>query len=217
MWTPAKHWEGQDAFIIGGGNSLKDFDFSVLKNRNTIGCNDAFRLGADVCRVCLFGDASWFHKTRDALGPYEGAVFHVAPSLEKLNFEPKITALRRRGKGLHDEECIGWNFSTGACAVNFAINLGAKRIFLLGIDLALTGGKSHWHEHRAHPTKNEIFGRFCRGFKFIGDSLKLPKYQGIEVVHVTDQQSAMPWFVRMPFREFSIVMEQSPAKIPLWP
>ena len=39
---PDKSWKGQRCFIIGGGESLKDFDFSKLKGELTIGINRAF-------------------------------------------------------------------------------------------------------------------------------------------------------------------------------
>ena len=35
-------WEGRRCFIVGGGPSLKDFDFSQLKGALTIGINRAF-------------------------------------------------------------------------------------------------------------------------------------------------------------------------------
>jgi len=215
MWE--RPWTDQDAFIIGGGSSLKDFDFQLLRGRNTIGCNDAYRLGEDICHICMFGDATWFHKIRaDLMQNFKGPICHVAPSLSKLKM-PGVVSLRRMSVGLWDGEQIGWNFSTGASAINLAINLGATRIFLLGVDLALQKGQSHWHPHRAHPTKPEIFARFRKGFEHIGNALKLPKYSGVQVFHVTDQASALPWFMTMPFREFFVVLEKTPAQIkPVW-
>ena len=210
-WTPERCWEGKDAFIIGGGASLKAFDFSILKGRNTIGCNDAFRLGEDVCKVCLFGDASWFQKNRIDLGEFKNPIFHVAPSLVKMNM-PGYNALHRKPKGLWDGNEIGWNFSTGAGAINLAINMGAKRIFLLGIDLHLTEGKSHWHNHRPRLTPDPIFQRFLKGFQFLAESLKLPKYQGIEILHVIDEHSALPFFMKMPFREFTVLFSVESTK-----
>jgi len=207
-WIPERCWEGQDAFIIGGGASLRDFDFSLLENRNTIGCNDAFRLGENVCKICLFGDASWFHKNRIELGEFKNSIFHVAPSLIRLDM-PGYNGLHRKPKGLWDGNEIGWNFSTGASAVNLAINLGAKRIFLLGIDLQLVNGKSHWHDHRARTTLDPIFQRFVKGFNFIAESLKLEKYQGIEIIHVNNGPVVMPYFMQMPFGEFHVVLEKT--------
>ena len=40
---PDGEWAGQRCFIIGGGESLKDFDFSKLKNELVIGVNLAFK------------------------------------------------------------------------------------------------------------------------------------------------------------------------------
>ncbi len=60
LWKPVKWWDGEDAFIIGGGGSLKSFDWNLLKLENTIGCNNAFQHGVDICKICVFGDVNWF-------------------------------------------------------------------------------------------------------------------------------------------------------------
>ena len=39
---PDDAWKGQRCFIIGGGESLKDFNFSKLKNELVIGVNRAY-------------------------------------------------------------------------------------------------------------------------------------------------------------------------------
>jgi len=210
LWTPERCWEGQDAFVIGGGASLKDFDWDRLRGRNTIGCNDAFRLGPEISKVCLFGDQSWWQKTKHELEHFTGPIFHIAPSLAKLDLKG-ITGLTRKPTGLHEGRNCGWNFSTGASAVNLVINMGAKRIFLLGIDLGLVGGKSHWHDYRPRVTQGEILQRFLKGFKFIGDGLKLPQYQGVQVIHVSDGPVVMPFFMKMPFAELYTIIPKPEA------
>lgn len=211
LWEPETPWQGQDAFIIGGGASLRSFDFNLLKGRNTIGCNDAFRLGEEVVKICLFGDASWFHRTAFALDKFKNPIFNVAPSLLSLQ-TPMLTHLIRKGKGLHEGNAIGWNFSTGASAVNLAINMGATRVFLLGIDLMLIDGRSHWHEHRHHKTREMIFGRFLKGFSAIADSLRLPKYQDVQVIHICHGSSPMPFFLKMSFEELHQVLHIPASK-----
>lgn len=214
LWTPERCWEGQDAFVIGGGASLRSFDFSKLTGLNTIGCNDAFRLGEAICKVCLFGDASWWQKNKFELEKFKGQMFHVAPSLARLDL-PNITGLNRKQTGIADGANIAWNWSTGGAAVNLAINMGAKRIFLLGIDLGLTGGKSHWHDHRPRPTQDQILQRFLGGFKKLSEGLKLPQYEGIQVIHVSDGPVVMPFFMKMPFGELDTVLAQNkPVEVP---
>ena len=63
-WKPEPIWKDQEAFIIGGGPSLRDFDWSLLRDKNTIGCNNAFRLGPDICKICLFVDCGFIFSGR---------------------------------------------------------------------------------------------------------------------------------------------------------
>jgi len=37
-------WEGETAFIVGGGPSLLDVDISVLEGKRVIGVNNAYQL-----------------------------------------------------------------------------------------------------------------------------------------------------------------------------
>jgi len=55
MWKPPKIWQGSPAFIIGGGPSVNDVDFSLIKHHRIIGVNNSYQLG-DWVDVCWFGD-----------------------------------------------------------------------------------------------------------------------------------------------------------------
>jgi hypothetical protein len=55
MFNPPKIWKGRVAFILGGGPSLNDVDFALIKEERVIGVNNAYKLGAWV-DVCYSGD-----------------------------------------------------------------------------------------------------------------------------------------------------------------
>ena len=69
-WKPTETWKGQDVFVIGGGPSLRSFDWSLLSNELTVGCNTAFTLGPEICKLCVFGDPIWFNSFRSELKSY---------------------------------------------------------------------------------------------------------------------------------------------------
>jgi len=199
-WIPPRDWEGQTAFIIGGGPSLARFDFTKLIGRNTIGCNDAFQLGPEIVRYCLFGDASFFHKHRDKLMASKVEQITCAPAL--LHFQLiKIHKMNRVRDGIHDKDTLGWNYSTGAAAVNLAFSMGAKRIFLLGFDMGKQpDGKSHWHNNPRKVIKEESYTRFIRGFHTLAQSIS--RFPDVKVFNVTDGSSRLPVFDRLSFTEF---------------
>jgi len=207
MWTPEKEWLGQDAFIIGGGSSLRTFEFKVLKGKNVIGCNDAFRLGADIVKICIFGDAPWFHKVKWDLDNFKGRVVAISNDIEPYKRIPWLLQMEREPHGLSlTPGHLAWNYSTGAASVNLALTLGAANVYLLGFDMdkSPTTGDTHWHYHRGTRTPASSFERFLGGFAALYDGLK--KFPNSKVFNVTDGTSKLPHFQRMSFHELKGVL-----------
>ena len=203
LWTPTREWEGQDAYLIGGGPSLTGFDFSRLAGSNVIGCNDAFHLGAEIVTFCIFGDPSWWQKVKWELEKFEGRVVTNAPTILPYKVPGLLKMLRERD-GIHSGSTLGWNYSTGAAAINLATSLGAHRIFLLGYDLGNAGSKSHWHAHNGKVTQDYAFKRFMRGFDMVKQHLP----EGVEVLNVTDGTTKLEAFPKINFEVFWEIFNQ---------
>ena len=197
-WIPKRVWDGRDVYIIGGGKSLEHFDWSLLHNKCTIGCNDAFKHGVDVSKVCFFGDTRWFDVFKQDLEKYEGTVFTNAPALYKTKIK-WLWVMQRESSGIHTKS-LGWNFSTGACAINLAVLLGAKRIYLLGFDMQLIDGQANWHLNLLTQPNKDIFFKFIEGFTLLKKDLD-KKCSDIEVINVTDH-SSLDVFPKIGVEEF---------------
>ncbi len=200
-WIPVKWWEGQDAFIIGGGDSLKSFDWNLLRSENTIGCNDAFLHGIDICKICIFGDPDWFKAFKCQLEQYKGTVFTNVQKLNKSRID-WLWTMDRAASGLHgqDGKALGWNYNTGALAINLALLLGVKRIFLLGFDMQLSeDGKGNWHSNKLNKPDAKIYAKFLRGFKAL--TKELNKFPGVEIINVTDD-SKLEVFPKVSVEDF---------------
>lgn len=203
LWTPEREWEGQDAFLIGGGPSLTGFKFQSLAGKNVIGCNDAFHLGPGIISICAFGDAAWWQKNKFKLEKFPNRIVTSAPSM--LPFKvPNMLKMERERDGIHSGNKIGWNYSTGAMAINLAISLGAKRIFLLGYDVSSQGHTHHWHNHNPKPIHGDSFARFMEGFH----TLKAAIPAGVEVFNVTDGISKLTCFPTISFAMFQSVLDE---------
>lgn len=152
---PGQDWKDEPCFLIGGGASLLGFDFSrLLRTRaRVIVCNKGFthvpfadmivamdsdlyraihhnQLGQDVKRQFLEfqGLKVWID-----LNNYRMAgVYYVF-----RENEPVIH------KKVHAGVYAGNNTGVGALAL--ACTLGCNPIYLLGYDMQLTKGKSHFH------------------------------------------------------------------------
>ncbi len=198
-WNPEIKWKDEDVFIIGGGDSLREFDWSLLKNELTIGCNDAFRLGKETCKICVFGDAPWFRKNEKELAKFEGVVFTNSTQLLHTRL-PWLWTMPRKPKGLYTN-ALAWNDSTGATAVNLALILGAKRIFLLGFDMHVSErGRVNWHDEPKTKTGKRAFEKFLIGFTQLNVSLK-KNFSGREIINVTDD-SDLDLFLKISVNKF---------------
>ena len=186
-WTPKPLWKNEDVFIIGGGASLRDFNWDLLILERTIGCNTAFTLGKDVCKICIFGDAKWFRKHERQLAQYAaagGIVFTNCLAYQRSNIDWLWTLPRKpRGLGLNE---LGWNKNTGASALNLALILGAKRVFLLGFDMHLSPDrKPNWHDQLIDKPNPKVYRDFILNFTYVAMDLKR-LFPGREVINVTD-------------------------------
>jgi len=150
FWDPPALWSGETTYIIGGGPSLKGFDWSHLHDKHVVGCNDAYLLG-DWVDVCVFGDRDWFMlhwkdevkvngTAQEGLPKFAGL---RVTNLESCARIPGLLVCRRRGLGINMRpRQLSWNLNTGGLAINLAARLGASVIVLLGFDMKLEeGGK----------------------------------------------------------------------------
>jgi len=201
-WEIVETWKDQDVFIIGGGNSLRNFDWSLLFDECTIGCNMAFIHGSQVCKICIFGDTKWFRRFKLDLMAFDGIVFtsHKEYAKSKIDW---LWTLPRKPKGLSKTE-LGWNLNTGSNAINLALILGAKRVYLLGFDMKLLDrAKPNWHDlliNGIDTFNDPLYKRFNEGFRKVAECL--PRvFPGREVFNVTDD-SGLDVFPKISCDEF---------------
>ena len=169
-WTTTCSWQDKTVFIIGGGPSLKGFDWTLLQGKHIIGCNDAYLLGNWV-DICCFGDVKWYKHHKDRLSSFNGL---KVTWRKELVDEPDVFVLKGQPTGLLlKPEWIGWNTSTGAMAINLAVKMGSKKIVLLGFDMKLgEGGESNWHENSLDKPSRLVFKKFNKGFAHLKAELQ---------------------------------------------
>jgi hypothetical protein len=206
LWTPPKEWVGRRSYIVGGGSSLSDFRFDFLTGRKTIGCNEAFRLGPRIIDTVLFGDAEFFHRRKWEVEKFGGRVVTCAPSLLSLHCD-WLKLMNRHRDGLHSGDHLGWNYSTGAAAINLAYSLGSTEIYLLGFDLSANNkGKTHWHKNGLRVPDDASFRRFSRGFDTLAKAIK--DTTSVQVFNVTDGSSNLHAFDRISFETFYEILNE---------
>lgn len=192
-------WKGGDAYIIGGGSSLRTFNFESLAGRNTLGANEAFHLGPRICSRVMFSDWKWWKVRKFSLEEYAqkgGIVYSLCPDTERFHL-PWVRQLNRALTPMlalrNDTLC--WCQNTGAACINLAYHLGVKRIFLLGFDMtADPEGRTHYHNYRGGPTPPSSYVKFLVSMKSLAESLVKTK---VKVYNVTDGTSKLEYFPKI--------------------
>jgi len=177
-----KMFTGETIYIIGGGHSLKNFNFDSLVGRKTIAINKAI-LYHEKADVLYWTDGRFYTWFKNNIDSYKGLKFALKP----LNaYTPDIQVLKK-GKqyGLEtDPQILAHGFNSGYAAINLAYHLGAARIILLGFDMCNDGVISHFHD--GYPTKpagEHIYkDKFLPGFKQLGLDLRAA---GVQVMNAT--------------------------------
>ncbi len=201
LYEPAPIWSGEDVFVIGGGPSLKGFDWSRLDGKRLIGCNDAaIILGAERCPVCFFADLKWYDKNKDELQTYVDNGGLVVTHCRQLipRRIPWLKVMEKQSMGLHNG-ALGFGGNSGCSAVNLALILGACRVFMLGFDCKL-GTTSHWHDRTIGTPQAGHYLRFLQGWKKLAQDL--PRvFPDRQVINLTPD-SAIPFFPKMALDTF---------------
>lgn len=155
-----------EIYIIGGGASLKDFDFVKLKDKDTIAVNMA-ALDVPNPTYCITLDYTFLRKLERNIIKFRGLEttrvfivdFHHPYLKEKggrivdtkhnliynlADFHMIIKAYKATGIGFSFND-FRTGINTGYCALQLAVLLGYTKIYLLGIDL-VAQERTHYHE-----------------------------------------------------------------------
>lgn len=149
-------WKGERCFVIGGGPSVNDFDIKALEGEHTIAVNMAFRLLKP--EIVYATDARlWGWVERNETGANDKEEFEACgaikvwsdlnniPLPEDIVLAPAVAG-GKISTSLNDGVAAGTNSGFGA--LNLAMLLGAKEIYLIGFDFY--GGR--WHAGYPEPS-----------------------------------------------------------------
>lgn len=138
-----RDWAGRSVILIGGGPSLRGFDFDRLRGRAiVVAINDAIR-AAPWADVAFTIDRQWLARRRDELVRFSGEKIAAMPLGQPAVQGVKFVQ-RRRGGGLSDDPAVvHTGDNSGFAALGMALMRGAGNIALLGYDMDRPG---HWHD-----------------------------------------------------------------------
>lgn len=112
----------QEVFIVGGGESIKDFDWKLLYDKNVIACNVAF-IWLPKAKVITFWDGNIWRKFRKELLMHDAWKVTI-----------KDNAIHDNKVLLVDPKINGNVNDTGHLSIEIALQMGASKVYLLGYD-----------------------------------------------------------------------------------
>lgn len=190
-------------FIIGGGPSLKDFDFRLLRGLRCMAINVAFKdvPWADIAFIGdtrlldhLAGDKNWDRFTGDR--------YTRASQLSRAKeLQPKdITPLESQETWSRQKGCVVSLGNTGLCGLNLAELLGWSPLFLLGFDCGgfdEAGRLANYHERyplRWLKTGLYLVNKFTKAFDSVISDIRAEVYN-------CDSKSGLEYFPKINFQE----------------
>lgn len=154
-------WKGRKCFLIGGGPSLRGFDYSQLKGHATIAVNKSFLAYPQADIMFAMDEQVWtgfthspnpeWIKYRPQWQAYEGIKLFYRAQGTAFQFDDSvyfIKALNRNCLSLDLQAGIYGGTNSGYGALMLAIALESTSIGLLGYDFTCgaTNDKTHHHD-----------------------------------------------------------------------
>lgn len=171
-----------DCYIIGSGTSLRGFDFSRLHSKFTIAINHTIE-HFQTANCLLFGDRVFLKHTTYDITKFPGLIF---ASKKSDCFPPIPSMLHKDNVYIFNDnrDAVSTKFekglyhptSSGAMAINLALIMNAKRIYLFGFDFYHDGSLMHFYPdypHHKQYTENRTALKVEKFRKFIPYSAKI--------------------------------------------
>lgn len=185
----ADDW-GRTAFVVGGGPSLKAFDWDLLgPDKFVVAINQSHKVLPDA-QIVYFTDKKYWIGNKESLLSHNGILVKgsLNTSLEKVSERVKLmhlsgsTGIEKRINMLKH----GSN-STYAVINMIAVHLGFKKIYLMGVDMKWKskGDKSntHWHEGYKRLTPEGAYKKMMANFATLVNPLKEMEVEVINLIN----------------------------------
>lgn len=199
----ARPWADRPLFIIGGGTSLRGFDFSRIRSKGRLlGCNrSAFSAEADAL-VTL--DAHWVRMDRVLIEEFcarGGEAYLGLPADKRHLYKIRgatIMNRERRGDVLSTNPIELTGTNTGFTALNLAFHKRPRVVYLLGYDMKTASGNTHFHGGYSWTSAHvcRFMGKWALNFGRAKEQLEAA---GVKVYNcIGNPESLIPCFDKIP-------------------
>lgn len=192
--------KGKDIFIIGGAPSLLNVDLSFLCNEVVIGMNGTLILEKKFSSKYYVISDERFIKNKQKFSDIEKILDKklfiiregIANDLSRET-QKKIYTTKSIGRDGFSENLVRGFFhasTTTMLAIQVAYYIGAKRIFLLGVDLKYSGSKTRSYD----VSNSEIPDAFLSyQIRNIVNSAKILDQLSVELINLSEHSFLKPY------------------------
>jgi hypothetical protein len=193
---------GRTVYVIAGGSTVKTQNLNLLNGKLVVCLNNSYSIYPDALAL-YWADETWVNNHIEGVKNHPAkfrfhSKFHVSDKY--LNSEKHLgignsTILRRTGdKGIDPDLNNVRGNNSGAHILNLLYNCKVRRIILLGYDMKIIDGKSHWHGGHSLSIKPEVYcNLFIPSIQSMADFFKRAN---IEVIN-TSPNTDLKCFPRM--------------------
>jgi len=208
-------WRGQRCFVIGGGPSLRGFDFNRLENQGRIiVCNKAFldvpfadmmiAMDSDLLRWINLGALGKTPQQKKEIKrrflQFKGLKVWIQLGNNRMDGVHYVHSFRLPQITRRFTQGIYTGNNTGLGALMAAVTLGCNPVYLLGIDGKHEGKRSHYHSGYPRPQLPQTMKSFVNHFGFVAKPIKKA---GVRVINL-NPRSAVKCF---PFSTIDVVLK----------
>lgn len=204
-------WDGQSVSLIGGGPSLRNFDFTrIPEDHNIIVINAAYQFIPDA-DIFFTEDYRFIEKFGESLHQtFNGIkVWHCLKGMKRdkgLLHCPSLTVIHEgRDDKFWSDNLSTLSFSSNSAvgAINLAEILGAKKLYLLGIDCRAEG-PCMTNFHDCYPQGWEVGAIQEYNWRSDFENWVFPNCKIPEVINVVNPafESTIQCWPKMPLSEY---------------
>lgn len=165
-----KIFDNSVVYIIGGGPSLKSFDWNQLRGKKIIAINRAYEV-LPWAEVLYWTDSRFYKWYKTDIDKFGGLKVTCRPFPTMPDSISLLKANNSRKLDMRDSYISHGN-NSGYAAINLAVKLGAKKIYLLGYDMNSKKNESHWHDGYKSNHNHNIYPKMIAQFQGLEKELE---------------------------------------------
>lgn len=202
--------EGCRAIVVGGGTSLRGFDFTLLENDFTVGANlAAIKAG---CQALVSIDRNFIKNYSQEIDEYARDHLVLLGYAEDWDFNRQpcvsgaIQCRNIRGSHAYVPEFHLTGTNSGYAALQFAFQSGASEIYMLGFDMKSgRDGKHFFGQYRHGTSPGDVMRNWSRGFEVLASAAR---EKGVRIInYVGEPGSLLDCFEVAPLRNLGCFLQ----------